>query len=165
MAGDFDVEQTDVDEQNFYVDTIFIHPDFSGLENDFAILHLNASMSFAETWAIQKMCLPTSCSDGCAVPDPVMVAGWGATDSTETYLSRYLRATEIMITSRTTCSEQYSTFTDSMLCAGLSTGGADFCAGDDGGPLLGKYNGQYKICGIASYGGVCGNANSHGVYA
>lgn len=56
---------------------------------------------------------------------------------------------------------------DSMICAGVLSGGKDTCQGDSGGPLqviLEKPYCMYSIIGVTSFGKFCGYANSPAVY-
>ncbi|MFE9572856.1 trypsin-like serine protease [Streptomyces sp. NPDC006692] len=54
----------------------------------------------------------------------------------------------------------YNTVTDRMLCAGPTAGGAGFCTGDAGGPLL--QNGV--LTGLVSWADGCVKPNYPGVY-
>ena len=161
------MDTTDDTERVFDVAKIWVHPNYnpSTINNDFAVLRLTESIDFSLTWAIQRICLPTSCSDGCDDNDPASTAGWGVTSDGGTTASRYLRATNVNILPSSTCSSQYDSFTDKMLCAGVSGGGQDTCNGDSGGPLVTNDDGFYKICGVTSFGYVCGSPNSYGVYS
>ena len=61
---------------------------------------------------------------------------------------------------------------DTMLCAGIPSGGRDACYGDSGGPLVADVDGRATQLGIVSWGegpddaGVkCGHADLYGVYS
>ena len=145
---------------------VWVHPNYdkSSINYNFAVIRLTESIDFSQTWAIQKICLPQSCSDGCSEYSRAFISGWGSSE-TNGYTSRYLRGTEVIITDRTQCSSQYPGFTNQMMCAGVSGGGADTCDGDSGGPLVVNDDGFYKICGVASHGLGCGSSSFHGVYS
>ncbi len=76
-----------------------------------------------------------------------------------------LRKVTIPIVSNAVCRGSYgvSAITDSMLCAGLVSGGRDSCQGDSGGPLWVTYEGQKTQAGIISWGNGCARPNFYGV--
>jgi trypsin len=82
----------------------------------------------------------------------------------------YLNEVKVPIVSLEDCNDSNSfngnIVNESMICAGISTGGKDACYGDDGGPLLltgGSYFEDLQV-GLTSWGIGCGHPNYPGVY-
>ncbi|XP_060527442.1 phenoloxidase-activating factor 3-like [Cylas formicarius] len=92
----------------------------------------------------------------------VIVAGWGATDSSNRQQARKLQFTNIPVVDLDECRAVYTREVDeSQICAG-GTDGRDSCSGDSGGPIvqLISLNGtlQYFVLGVVSYGkSLCGS--------
>ena len=64
------------------------------------------------------------------------------------------------------CNQAYNGITDSMICAGLPTGGKDSCQGDSGGPFICRNDdGKAVLTGVVSFGIGCALADYPGVYA
>ncbi|WP_078966761.1 trypsin-like serine protease [Streptomyces sp. WM6378] len=71
----------------------------------------------------------------CVVEADLSTAGWEATSQGGSLLAA-LRTVDVPTADRGTCRTAYGTseeVTEHMLCAGLTQGGKDFCAGDEGG--------------------------------
>ncbi|XP_022117324.2 trypsin, alkaline B isoform X2 [Pieris rapae] len=95
---------------------------------------------------------------------PVTLLGWGDIRYEGPRSENLLKADLIMI-NQEKCRENYNliamTVTENMQCAGTAEGGADFCEGDVGAPLI--HNNV--LIGIASFRTpVCGRANYPGIY-
>ncbi|XP_066994478.2 trypsin-1 [Anabrus simplex] len=91
------------------------------------------------------------------------ISGWGTTFEWGTY-PKQLQQVQVPVVDHAKCSEyyeQYGGVSDTMLCAGLSTGGKDACQGDSGGPYVA--NGQ--LVGIVSWGKGCARPQYPGVAA
>ncbi|CAH4031062.1 unnamed protein product [Pieris brassicae] len=95
---------------------------------------------------------------------PVTLLGWGDIRYEGPRSENLLKADLITINQQK-CKENYNliamTVTENMQCAGTAEGGADFCEGDVGAPLI--HNNV--LIGVASWRTpVCGRANYPGVY-
>jgi len=144
------------------VDAIYVHPDYDDITNnaDIALLHLEETSGQ----------LPIALIDNSLLDDAGNIAtviGWGITDTDYPSVSEVLMEVDVPIISNATCNDSISyngTVTDSMLCAGDSTGGIDACQGDSGGSLM--VDGDYtKVqVGIVSWGDGCAQPNKYGVY-
>ncbi|XP_068082573.1 trypsin-7-like [Anabrus simplex] len=91
----------------------------------------------------------------------VTITGWGAT-SEGGVSTPQLKQVQVPVVDHDQCNEaykQYGGVADSMLCAGLSTGGKDACQGDSGGPYVA--NGE--LVGLVSSGLGCGRPQYPGL--
>ena len=151
------------------VTQIIEHPQYNSFtfDYDYALLEISGSpLDFTSTWKVQKACLPTSCSDGCAPNTVAYIAGWGTT-SEGGFTATNLRSAYVKIQEQSVCQDQYgvSDITDRMICAGYVEGGIDSCQGDSGGPMVTIEDGYYKLCGTVSWGSGCARPNNLGVYS
>ncbi|WP_435242127.1 S1 family peptidase [Streptomyces cucumeris] len=93
------------------------------------------------------------------------VYGWGDTEGDGSYAST-LRMATVRVLDDATCAAAYPGSAegqyqpDSMVCAGLPSGGHDACQGDSGGPLV--VGG--RLVGLVSWGSGCAVAGQPGVY-
>ena len=151
------------------VTSVTIHEfydDFS-FDYDFALLEIEGDpLDFTLSWNVQKICLPTSCDDGCAANTLAYIAGWGATFDGGSGTSTLERA-YVKIQDQSVCQSQFDSgsITDRMICAGYIEGGIDSCQGDSGGPLMTIEDGFFKACGISSWGDGCAKPDKFGVYS
>jgi len=140
---------------------IITHPEYNHFteEYDIALLRLEESIIFDST----KMPVGYIMHGG-IIADGAMatVLGWGETRN-ENESSDHLRVVNVPIINQEVCSAIYDFFggiTDAMICAGNLDGGAGFCQGDNGGPLLvGNILG-----GIVSWSYDCAQPGFPGVY-
>ncbi|XP_060526419.1 trypsin 3A1-like [Cylas formicarius] len=125
---------------------------------DVAVLELASSLTLGTGVATIKL---TSASSKIANGQVASVAGWGFT-SNDGEVSYQLQAVTLPLITTQNCRKYYGTkaVTDRMICAGYGAGGKDSCIGDSGGPLVS--NGLQV--GIVSWGDVCGQASTPGVY-
>ncbi len=98
----------------------------------------------------------------------VAVAGWGRTEAGD-LVSPDLREVDLPIVDHATCNDVTGydhALTDSMMCAGAYSGGADTCTGDSGGPLVLWFGQTAILGGVTSFGarGHCGDEGYYGVY-
>jgi len=150
--GLHDVYDTD-GSQIRYVDDVIIHPEYNDWDNDYALLHLDKSIS-----GFQPIQLIT---DNSHDNEPVMATtmGWG-----DVYYggpsSDILLEVEIPIVDN--CGNiPDNLITENMICAGDYVYneydyGEGSCHGDSGGPLImTNDDGEYELIGIVSWGYEC----------
>ena len=167
--AEHDRGSTEVGEFTRGVTRIIQHSQFnpSTLDYDFALLEIAGSpLDFTSSWKVQKVCLPTSCSDGCAPNTFAYIAGWGSTVEGG-FGATVLQSAYVKIQEQSVCQNQYplEDITDRMVCAGYVEGGIDTCQGDSGGPMMTMEDGFYKLCGVVSWGYGCARPEQFGVYA
>lgn len=103
---------------------------------------------------------------------PEEISGWGSTSKCTVSCGSTvdtLRAASVSVIPDSTCGSAsvYGSDFDSetMLCAGVLSGGVDTCTGDSGGPLEAPVEGGgYRLVGITGWGDGCAQANAPGVY-
>ena len=156
--------------QDFGVDSIYYHPDYTRtkLQNDIALIKLNDSIDFRPL-NVKPICLPFGTA-ATLKSKKAIVTGWGATEMGPR--SQDLLQAKLPLVTNDQCREAFRRSTQiwhKQLCAG-GLRDVDSCFGDSGGPLqaLGIYNGntarivQY---GVVSFGSrECGTAGVPGVY-
>jgi trypsin len=94
--------------------------------------------------------------------------GWGATSQFGSG-SDTLREVQIEMIADSTCDDPgvYGSdfFPETMVCAGILSGGKDTCFGDSGGPLVVPMaGGGFRLVGDTSWGEGCAQPNKPGVY-
>jgi len=97
---------------------------------------------------------------------PEDISGWGSTTESGGTVDS-LRAATVNIVPDATCNAAYTPDFDpaTMVCAGVSGGGVDTCAGDSGGPLEAPLQGGgYRLVGLTGWGEGCARADFPGVY-
>jgi hypothetical protein len=95
---------------------------------------------------------------------PTEVSGWGVDESGQA--SDVLRVATVPIVSDPLCADVYGAefFPASMICAGYTSGVADACFGDSGGPLQApSQGGEFRLIGGVSWGVGC--SSLPGVYS
>lgn len=141
---------------------IFEHPEFNQavfLDYDFAIMKLKKCITFNAFR--QPISLPDP-KEELPVGAVLKVSGWGATNNPAETQSQ-LRQASVNLIDKTMCKSAYAENppTDSMICAGVTTGGRDACQGDSGGPLVQAND----LVGVVSWGYGCASAKYPGVYS
>ncbi|KAJ8976746.1 hypothetical protein NQ317_004298 [Molorchus minor] len=95
--------------------------------------------------------------------DTSVATGWGRLTN-DGAIPVQLQVVSLPTITTATCQTYYGSgvggVTDRMFCAGYDEGGKDTCQGDSGGPLV--LSGT--LIGITSWGDICGQAKSPGVY-
>lgn len=122
------------------------HPQYNNRngKNDVAVLWLERNVKFRET--ISPICLPTATAirQKNYTSFTPFVVGWGKTMEGGVS-SNVLQELQIPIFGNHVCESSYKNikrlvskdqFDDSVLCAGVLSGGKDTCQGDSGGPLM-----------------------------
>lgn len=130
-------------------------------EGDFAVLTLARR-------AMEGEVIPMAAGRGDPEYRPgtgARVYGWGDTTGNGTYATS-LHAARVRILEDSECEAAYpgsasGTYRPrTMVCAGLTEGGADACQGDSGGPLVAGG----RLVGLVSWGEGCGRPGRPGVY-
>jgi len=90
------------------------------------------------------------------------VTGWGALTNGGSG-SRYLQEVSKPVISQTECVRLHGSNINAQyhVCSGTRGLGKDSCQGDSGGPLAIQAGNVWKIAGVVSFGGYCGDG---GVY-
>ncbi|CAF2120793.1 unnamed protein product [Rotaria magnacalcarata] len=149
--------------------SIDIHPQYDAdiFANDVAIITL-ASILPENDSRIGTICLPPDDDIGKNYPSPessAIAIGWGSTSfggRPSTSLKQVVLP--ILETTKWPCNI-YVTYSQGQICAGQLSGGIDTCQADSGGPLMVENaDSRWEIIGITSFGKLCGNANTPGIY-
>ncbi|TMW41316.1 hypothetical protein DOY81_013604, partial [Sarcophaga bullata] len=121
---------------------ISIHPNFSGVKNDIAVLTLESPLQWTDR--INKIAIATSSSDEPGPGAEVTVAGWGEQSSEVS--THKLHATKFVVADNAACSSAYSDNDESTICLAhdLKKGS---CTGDAGNGAV--YNN--KLVGVSSF--------------
>ncbi|MGW0704936.1 S1 family peptidase [Streptomyces sp. NPDC002643] len=127
---------------------------------DVAVLTLTKKMPYTPVALVPKSFTYTAGTKA-------RIVGWGDSGAGTDY-SNQLKEANVGILPNSSCAKPYTTKNfqaKTMLCAGKQKGGVDFCAGDEGAPLLVTQGKRQYLAGIASWGYKdCGKANKPGVY-
>lgn len=95
-----------------------------------------------------------------------VTAGWGATRQGGG-LAQVLQKVTVPFVSAEVCGAPGAypgKLDESMICAGLDSGGKDSCQGDSGGPLLMGSGANRKLVGVVSWGEGCARPKKYGIY-
>jgi hypothetical protein len=190
QIGTIDLNNPTGGSKQFEVADVLIHPDYTPLRNagqqtigpsrDLALVRLSAS------WDRPVARLSAGGpSDSDAIGARGFVAGFGLKQDYSrlgevpkiaTIRGRYERRAGssvllhamLPMKTRQDCTAKYLQYGYDgglQICAGRKEGRVDSCTGDSGGPLVGIDNqGRAYQVGVVSYGFVCGEAQSEGVY-
>ncbi|XP_045458027.1 trypsin-like [Melitaea cinxia] len=168
LVGEHRLKMQDKHENRFLAEKVVLHPEFrknGPHSNDIAIVLVSRSgVQFNSH--VRPICLPDQADTTgrwCAV------SGWGyQAEGTENF-APVLRAAAVPVLDQTTCRKEkvlggcQQTILDSMLCAGVLSGGVDACKGDSGGPLA-CYSNRWQLQGVVSWGSGCARRARPGVY-
>ncbi|XP_022122405.2 trypsin-like [Pieris rapae] len=172
VVGEHRLKIQDRHENRFLAEKVVPHPDFrknGPHSNDIALVLVARSGSGVQFNShVRPICLPDSLDTAgrwCAV------SGWGyQEEGTEQKFAPILRAAAVPILDLATCRKEQvlggrqQTILDSMLCAGVLSGGVDACRGDSGGPLACMSGDRWQIHGVVSWGSGCARRARPGVY-
>ncbi|NOI15578.1 S1 family peptidase [Vibrio hepatarius] len=146
---------------------IYIHPAYSNLANDIAIIELPRVLAAHEATPVTIADSNTRTN----TPDDtdMTVAGWGSTTpeyGNHTTSAQLLQVTVPMV-DQAICAMTFDSVVNDKnsdnFCAGYAYEGYDSCRGDSGGPLV--INSSGVQLGIVSFGSIrCGATNSYGAY-
>ncbi|XP_063545579.1 serine protease 27-like [Cydia strobilella] len=171
VMGEHRLNIQDKHEHRFLVEKVVPHPEFrkdGPHSNDIALILVARSNHVQFNSHVRPICLPDAGAESagrwCAV------TGWGyQTESTESF-APVLRAAAVPVLDLATCRKdqilggRQQAILDSMICAGILSGGADACKGDSGGPLACTQGGRWQLHGVVSWGSGCGRRARPGVY-
>ncbi|XP_066995254.2 venom protease [Anabrus simplex] len=161
--GEYDLQtQDETRSKDFRVMEFRVHESYerTTYENDIAIIKLQRPTVFnSYIWPI---CLPPAGRN--FTNETAIVTGWG----TLFYggpTSPVLMEVDVPVWEQERCVSRFSQpILETCLCAGGYEGGKDSCQGDSGGPLMYKEDGRWMTIGVVSWGIMCGNPGSPGVY-
>lgn len=169
-AGDLAVRagtrEVDGAGQRLDVARIIRHPDYDPdtVENDIALLRLDGRLRFGP--GVGPISVAGAGFASAADPGSrAWATGWGDLDEDGALGSpEILQEVEVPVVADGPCDRQLGIERQVMLCAGGE--GAGTCYGDSGGPLASRGDdGVWYLIGITSWGEVCGEVGSPGVYA
>uniref|UniRef100_A0A1B6D4D7 Peptidase S1 domain-containing protein n=2 Tax=Clastoptera arizonana TaxID=38151 RepID=A0A1B6D4D7_9HEMI len=155
--------------QEIEVEKRIFHPHYKLKMNDIALLKLKTNANI--TQYVRPACLDDT---GLIKEKSAIATGWGRTSFDSVEQNEYLLKVQLDIIDKSTCSAVFQPslympngLEDSMMCAGVLSGGKDTCNGDSGGPLqtFSDIYCMYRIIGVTSNGKFCGFANSPAIYS
>ncbi|XP_053622056.1 trypsin-like isoform X2 [Plodia interpunctella] len=171
VVGEHRLKMQDKHENRFLAEKVVPHPDFrkSGPHsNDIALIVVSRSGHGVQFNShVRPICLPDATDSAgrwCAV------SGWGfQAEGTESF-APVLRAASVPVLDLATCRKsqvlggRQQPILDSMICAGVLSGGVDACRGDSGGPLACPAGARWQLAGLVSWGAGCARRQRPGVY-
>ncbi|KAJ2943339.1 hypothetical protein O0L34_g12145 [Tuta absoluta] len=171
VVGQHRLKVQDKHERRFLVEKVVLHPDFrknGPHSNDIAVvLVAKSSGSVQFNSHVRPICLPDGLEPAgrwCAV------SGWGYQAETTEDFAPALRAAAVPVLDLNTCRKsnilggRQQAILDSMICAGVLSGGVDACRGDSGGPLACTNGARWQLQGVVSWGAGCARRARPGVY-
>ncbi|XP_045538497.1 trypsin I-P1 [Papilio machaon] len=176
VVGEHRLKVQDKHEHRFLAEKVVLHPDFrknGPHSNDIALILVSRSGAGVQFNShVRPICLPDQSATGEGEGDGrwCSVSGWGyQTEGTETF-APVLRAADVPLMDLDTCRKRQvlggrqQPILDSMICAGVLSGGVDACRGDSGGPLACHAAGRWQLHGVVSWGSGCARRARPGVY-
>lgn len=173
--GDHQSKEDDGTEQEYGIEKIIIHEDYSKttVDSDIALIKLTSKNGGPQCAQLNKYvqtaCIPKSKSQF-GHDHRCHVTGWGQESfKSKTPFTAILKDAMVPLIGREQCLQKSGygrTLTSNMMCAGYIEGGTDTCQGDSGGPLVcqDKSNRQFYIWGIVSWGNGCAKPKFPGIY-
>ncbi|XP_050557909.1 trypsin-like [Spodoptera frugiperda] len=171
VVGEHRLKVQDKHEHRFLAEKVVLHPDFrknGPHSNDIALILVSRSGNGVQFNShVRPICLP---DDGITAGKWCTVSGWGfQAENTENF-APILRAAAVPVLDLNTCRKsqvlggRQQTILDSMICAGILSGGVDACRGDSGGPLACMTSNRWQLHGVVSWGSGCARRARPGVY-
>ncbi|KAK2586038.1 hypothetical protein KPH14_012040 [Odynerus spinipes] len=154
IVGEHDVRRGDETNatQIYFVESIAIHPGYSGKINDVAVV--KSTEKFIYSMRVGPVCLPFRYIQNDFTGDTVTALGWG----TLTFggkKSNTLMKVDLNVISLEQCVAEYNTTTPNQICTLGDQ--KDACQFDSGGPLLWESKSSHRMIflGVISYGRTC----------
>jgi len=157
------------DAESIAVHSAIVHPQWDTFNfdspNDLALIRLEQAAKAPPIYA--------DIDNNIQIPTGTMATtmGWGVTQVNHFSTSNILQQVTLPIVNFQLCQQSYQgiyTLFNGQLCAGFASGGKDSCFGDSGGPLVYFDNEDWRVAGIASFGGTnqseCAGENLYGIY-
>ncbi|KAF9794087.1 hypothetical protein SFRURICE_013552 [Spodoptera frugiperda] len=154
VVGEHRLKVQDKHEHRFLAEKVVLHPDFrknGPHSNDIALILVSRSGNGVQFNShVRPICLPDD-------------------ENTENF-APILRAAAVPVLDLNTCRKsqvlggRQQTILDSMICAGILSGGVDACRGDSGGPLACMTSNRWQLHGVVSWGSGCARRARPGVY-
>lgn len=144
------------------VSRVYSHPSYSNVTRGYDIALLKLSRSATINRYTSTASLPSNSIEN-ILDRPgkyAVVSGWGDLYSGAKEGSDVLREVTLPITPDPAKCGSNSPLPDNVICGDYYQG-KDSCQGDSGGPLAQKYNGNFYVLGVVSYGRGC---SGNGVY-
>ncbi|XP_052223894.1 serine protease 1-like [Dreissena polymorpha] len=168
-TGDHDLLEKDTFEEQFELEHLIKHPNYTDPSFDFDIalmkVKLNNGYGIQFNDEVQPACLPDA-SMYYETGLTCHISGWGQTSFRGSKDQTVLRAAEVRLIDDDDCKIAYGTrITPNMVCAGYMEGGIDTCFGDRGGPLVCSVEDLYYVMGVISWGRGCALPGYPTVYA
>ncbi|XP_017658322.1 ovochymase-2 [Nannospalax galili] len=160
-AGEYDLSQTEPEEQIRAIETIIIHPQFSTrkpMDYDIALLKMAGNFQFGQF--VRPVCLPEP-EEHFEAGFICTTAGWGRLTEGGT-TPQVLQEVNLPILTQEECEASLLTLKNpftgkAFLCTGFPEGGRDACQGDSGGSLMCRNKkGAWTLAGVTSWGLGCG---------
>ena len=141
-----------------------VHENFSSVSGGYDVALLKVSGTINTSYVRAKLPTAAVMQNAAAPGDLVTTSGWGALSEGGSSPD-VLHEVDVPVVSGAVCKQAYSSFNDTMICAGYQQGGKDACQGDSGGPLVAAYQNEIYNVGVVSWGDGCARPNKYGVYA
>ncbi|XP_077978806.1 coagulation factor IX-like [Glandiceps talaboti] len=167
LLGKYHSTKSDLEESEFKVKEMLVHPDYDlkTFDSDIALIKVRGKANYTDY--IGPVCLPDvdvakkvlqSTASG-------WVTGWGKTNTQNT--AAKLQKVKLEIFDHTECAKRlFDPVTDNMFCAYPKSANKrkDACKGDSGSPFVKKIEARWYLLGLVSWGVDCADTYHPGVY-